>query len=96
MKKIKREIKGKAYPTERDRERFEIPGDIYRRASADTKKGVRIKVSPRELMILMNHADEALNGDSNDAEHDALYDIRQELSEIFEDPDRRSKCPTKS
>lgn len=28
-------------------------------------------------------ADEALGGDSNDAEHDALYSIRQTLAEIL-------------
>jgi hypothetical protein len=39
------------------------------------------------IMGLMAKADKALNGTSNDAEHDALYEIREALSEAYEDPD---------
>jgi hypothetical protein len=44
----------------------------------------KIVVTAGELVALLNEADEALDGDSNDAEHDALYSIRESLSEIVE------------
>jgi len=70
-------------------EAFKIPEDIRRRAKKDAKLGVRIQMTPEEIVALMDEADKALNGDSNDAEHDALYSIREQLSGIFEEPSRR-------
>jgi len=68
-----------------DDDGFKIPEDIRRAAKAS--RGF-IKLAPAELVALMDEADEALNGDSNDAEHDALFSLREQLSEIFEDPTR--------
>ena len=42
-----------------------------------------------ELNALIDKADRALDGDSNDAEHDALYDLRETLAEMSTDPNRR-------
>jgi hypothetical protein len=40
--------------------------------------------SEREgLMEALNEADEALGGDSNDAEHDALYSVRETIAAIL-------------
>jgi len=69
-------------------EKFRIPRDIILKARGADKKGVRFLVSPVELIRLMRIADRALNEDSNDAEHDALYEIRETLSDIYEDPTR--------
>jgi hypothetical protein len=69
---------------------FILPGDILEEAKTDTIRGVKIQVTPEEVVRRMKMADRALNGDSNDAEHDALHDLREWLSEIFEDPDRRA------
>ena len=71
-----------------DENTMTIPDDIVARAKASKDE---IVVTPSELVALMQTADEALNGDSNDAEHDALYELREELSEIFEDPNRRRR-----
>jgi DNA segregation ATPase FtsK/SpoIIIE-like protein len=65
---------------------FVVPDDIRVRAAEETARGVRVYVTPSDLIGLMDDADKALNGDSNDAEHDALYDLRDTLSEWFEDP----------
>lgn len=67
-----------------DNDRFIIPPDIRRRAAARTD---RIMIKPATLIALMDEADEALNGDSNDAEHDALFSIREQLSELYESGD---------
>jgi hypothetical protein len=48
-----------------------------------------IKITVKELNALIDKADKALDGDSNDAEHDALYSLRETLSEMSQDPDRR-------
>jgi len=60
-----------------------IAADIVRRAK---KSKQVISVTPEELISLMQEADKALDGDSNDDEHDALYSIREQLSDIFERP----------
>lgn len=69
---------------------FVLPVDIIEEAKSDTNRGVKIQVTPEEVVRRMKMADRALNGDSNDAEHDALRDLREWLSDIFEDPDRRA------
>lgn len=66
-----------------------LPDDVLGQAKTDTKRGVKIELTPEEVVRRMKEADEALNGDSNDAEHDSLYALREWLSEILEDPDRR-------
>jgi chloramphenicol 3-O-phosphotransferase len=68
---------------------FTLPADIVEEAKSDTTRGVKIEVTPEEVVRRMKMADRALNGDSNDAEHDALSDLREWLSDVFEDPDRR-------
>jgi len=50
-----------------------------------------ITVTRHELLKLCIEADKALDGDSNDAEHDALYSLRESLSEFLEDPERRAE-----
>jgi hypothetical protein len=49
----------------------------------------RITVRRHELLELLIEADEALDGDSNDDEHDALYSLRESLAGFLEDPSRR-------
>lgn len=72
---------------------FTIPPSVQTRAKAATTKGRRIWLTPTELIDLLNQADEALNGDSNDAEHDALFAIREQLSDFFERLDRHFGGP---
>jgi hypothetical protein len=50
----------------------------------------QIVVTRHELLKLCIEADRALDGDSNDAEHDALCALRDRLSTFLEDPERRS------
>lgn len=68
---------------------YNVPKAVKTKAARATKEGVKILVTPKELVERMSAADKALNGDSNDAEHDALFDLREWLSEVFEDPARR-------
>lgn len=70
--------------------KFALPVDLQEEAKSDTVRGVKIMVTPEEIVRRMKQADRVLSGDSNDAEHDALYDLREWLSEIFEDPGRRA------
>lgn len=67
-----------------EEEGFVIPLDIRAKAIQETRDGLRLNVSPQELVEQMDRADQALNGDSNDAEHDALVAIREWLSDVFE------------
>ena len=76
---------------EGDSRPFIMPPDIIGRSVIETKRGVKITVTPHELMQQMRAADVALNGDSNDAEHDALYELRGWLSDVYEDIERRTK-----
>jgi len=62
---------------------FNVPQDI--RESAKDLEPIKIKAAT--LIALMGEADDALNGDSNDAEHDALFSIREQLSELYEGGD---------
>jgi hypothetical protein len=82
MAKTKRKIK--------ESDQFVIPKGVVTKAKKDSAGGIMISVDPHEVVQRMQEADEALNGDSNDAEHDALVDLREWLSEIFEDTDRRT------
>ena len=70
---------------------FIMPPDIIGRSVIETKRGVKITVTPHELMQQMREADIALNGDSNDAANEALYALREWLSEVYEDTERRTK-----
>jgi hypothetical protein len=54
-----------------------------------TKKNQLVILSLPELNALIDSADKALDGDSNDAEHDALYSIREHLADMSSDPQRR-------
>lgn len=74
-----------------DDQPFVMPKDIVRRAEQATKKGNTIKFTPIEILDAMKQADDALNGYSNDAEHDALYSLREWLSDCYESPERRGK-----
>lgn len=74
-----------------DDDQFNMPADIIGRAEIFTDRGDRIMVKPNELIKQMRLIDKALNGDSNDAEHDALYHVREWLSDIYEDPDLWAK-----
>jgi len=75
--------------TSRTGEKFRLSEDVRKKAIEATIKGHRILVEPLEMVVLMDTADRALNGDSCDAEHDALYLIREKLSAIFEGYERR-------
>lgn len=85
VKKVEKKLEANMPKTNRvgkdDEEgQFNIPQDIRDLAKAQD----RIRVSASTLVALMDEADEALNGDSNDAEHDALFSIREQLSDLFE------------
>lgn len=67
------------------KEKFTIPPDVVKMAK---KSKALIRVTPKELLDLIRKADKALNGGSNDAEHDALYEIREEISNLYEDLNR--------
>lgn len=71
-----------------DDDMFVIPPDILRCAAGATRRGVKIGITPDEMIAMMTVADLALNGDSNDADHDALYNLRERLSELYEDVSR--------
>ena len=66
-----------------------IPTNVELRAHKMTEDGVKIQVTPIEIIRRIKEADVALNGTSNDAEHDALFRLREWLSEVYEDLDRR-------
>jgi hypothetical protein len=68
---------------------FTLPAGVITRAGRSTRLGAKIRVTPNEVVDKMRDADRALNGDSNDEEHDTLALLRDWLSEILEDPDRR-------
>jgi hypothetical protein len=53
-----------------------------------------IVLKSKELRALIGQADKALHGNSNDAEHDALYSIRERLAEFSQDPNRRRREQT--
>lgn len=72
-------------------DQFALPSGVVDQAKTDTMRGVKIVLTPEEVVRRMKQADEALNGDSNDAEHDALYALREWLSDVFEDPERRER-----
>jgi hypothetical protein len=71
-------------------DRYRLETAVRRKAKDDTKKGIKVHVTPDEIVQQLDVADKALNGDSNDAEHDALFAIREWMSELFESPRRRS------
>jgi len=48
-----------------------------------------VRVALAELNIIVDAADKALDGNSNDAEHDALCGIREKLAGWTTDPERR-------
>lgn len=53
---------------------------------------IKVSMTLRELNALIDKADKALDGDSNDAEHDALYALRETLADMSTDPDRRGNA----
>lgn len=67
---------------------YGIAKGMREKANTDYAKGLHVRVGPDELVNMLDIADEALNGDSNDAEHDALFRIRTILSGIFENGNR--------
>jgi hypothetical protein len=50
---------------------------------------IKVVLSLKELNDIIDKMDDALDGDSNDYEHDVLYMTREELAEFSSDPDRR-------
>jgi hypothetical protein len=50
---------------------------------------IKVTLTLKELNDLIDKMDDALDGDSNDYEHDVLYATRDTLSEYTSDPDRR-------
>lgn len=74
-----------------DDDQFTVPKEVEERAKMLTKAGVLISLNPKEVVNVMQTLDLALNGDSNDDEHDALYWVREWLSKAYEDPARRNK-----
>jgi hypothetical protein len=52
---------------------------------------IKVTLLLEELNALIDRADQALDGNSNDDEHDALYLIREKLAGMSTDPERRYK-----
>lgn len=75
----------------RSLEHFELPNDIIGRAAIATKQGVRILLTPSEFIKQMRRADKALNVPSNAAARDALYELREWLSDVYEEEARWQK-----
>lgn len=71
-------------PEEDDDDQYKLPSKVRRQAKEDAKKGLEIKVAPLELIEQIDKADKALNGDSNDDEHDALWEIREWIAAVLE------------
>ena len=64
----------------------------YARArEGDTVKCATVTLTLAEVNKLVDIADKALDGDSNDDEHDALYLIRERLADMSTDPERRGE-----
>lgn len=76
-----------------ERETLTLPQSIAHRASQDSLNGIRICIPPNLIIGAMTRADAALNGNSNDAEHDALQELRETLSEWYEDASNRHNDP---
>lgn len=62
---------------------YSIGKDVRTKAKRDEKAGLHVNLGPLEIVEMIDTADKALNGDSNDDEHDALVEIRQYLSNIL-------------
>ena len=71
-------------------EQYVLSPGVRRRARRDTRQGVQVVRTPEEIVEQLDLADRALNGESNDAEHDALYRLREWLSGALEGPGRRT------
>lgn len=50
---------------------------------------IKVTLTLKELNDLIDKMDDALDGNSNDYEHDVLFMTRDTLSEYTSDPDRR-------
>ena len=61
----------------------------YQSGRREPKPGEHVVLDLKDLNALIDQADAALDGDSNDAEHDALYSIREQLANLSQDPDAR-------
>jgi hypothetical protein len=48
-----------------------------------------ITLTRHELLEMLAEADEAIDGDSNDAEYEALFSLREQLAAMLDDPFRR-------
>jgi hypothetical protein len=55
----------------------------------EPRPGEKVILTLTKLNHLIDVADIALDGDSNDAEHDALYYIREALANLSQDPNAR-------
>jgi hypothetical protein len=48
-----------------------------------------VAIPLKDLNALIDLADSALDGNSNDAEHDALYNLRETLADWSQEPEAR-------
>lgn len=72
-------------------EKFSLHPDVVKRAREMSDHDWKVLITPQEMINRMIRIDRALNSASNDQEHSALIDIRDWLSEIFEDSTRRRR-----
>lgn len=56
-----------------------------------TTEGGKVLLTRVELASAIADAEKALAGDSNDAEHDALFSLKEWLEGLYEDPARSVK-----
>lgn len=74
-----------------DNEKFSLHPDVIKKALELSDDDWKVLITPQEMTHRMIRLDRALNSTRNDQEHDALVDIRDWLSEMFEDSARRRK-----
>lgn len=63
---------------------YKLPESVRQKARQDHKAGKAFTIRPNELIAQIDAADKALNGTSNDAEHEALFFLREFLSDVLE------------
>lgn len=67
---------------------FKVPAEVGHRACAATNAGVKITITPAEMLDRINELDQAMNVRDADLRYEALCYLRDWLSDVYEDPTR--------
>lgn len=77
---------------EQAKPRFNLDQNANAAAIAEAQRnGTKVWFEVAEIFALLDKADAALNGDSNDKEHDCLFSVRESIANVYEMPERHSK-----